>query len=91
MFVFLFPFSHSPLFPFPSLPPPLPPSPPPPPQECCQPQEAFGFEQAEREYTLRTFGQMANRFKSNYFNKHPTVSNTYRDATCTDLVSIVSL
>lgn len=37
-------------------------------QECCKPQEAFGFEQAYRDYSLRAFGQMADAFKSDYFN-----------------------
>ncbi|XP_023986391.1 lysine-specific demethylase 5B isoform X3 [Physeter macrocephalus] len=37
-------------------------------QECSKPQEAFGFEQAARDYTLRTFGEMADAFKSDYFN-----------------------
>lgn len=37
-------------------------------QECSKPQEAFGFEQAARDYTLRTFGEMADSFKSDYFN-----------------------
>uniref|UniRef100_A0A6P8NC90 [histone H3]-trimethyl-L-lysine(4) demethylase n=1 Tax=Geotrypetes seraphini TaxID=260995 RepID=A0A6P8NC90_GEOSA len=37
-------------------------------QECNKPQEAFGFEQAGRDYTLRTFGEMADAFKSDYFN-----------------------
>ncbi|KFP65134.1 Lysine-specific demethylase 5B, partial [Cariama cristata] len=37
-------------------------------QECNKPQEAFGFEQASRDYTLRTFGEMADAFKSDYFN-----------------------
>ncbi|XP_015442054.1 lysine-specific demethylase 5B isoform X1 [Pteropus alecto] len=37
-------------------------------QECSKPQEAFGFEQAARGYTLRTFGEMADAFKSDYFN-----------------------
>ncbi|KAH7937618.1 hypothetical protein HPB49_013660 [Dermacentor silvarum] len=35
--------------------------------EVRKPQEAFGFEQARREYTLQDFGEMADRFKSNYF------------------------
>ena len=30
--------------------------------------EAFGFEQAQKEYTLQTFGEMADQFKSDYFN-----------------------
>ncbi|NP_001002166.2 lysine-specific demethylase 5B-B [Danio rerio] len=37
-------------------------------QECCKPQEAFGFEQAHRDYTLKAFGEMADSFKSDYFN-----------------------
>ncbi|XP_077368986.1 lysine-specific demethylase 5B-B isoform X2 [Festucalex cinctus] len=37
-------------------------------QECSKPHEAFGFEQAFRDYTLRGFGQMADAFKSDYFN-----------------------
>ncbi|KAG9333773.1 hypothetical protein JZ751_010216 [Albula glossodonta] len=36
--------------------------------ECSKPQEAFGFEQAHRDYTLRAFGEMADSFKSDYFN-----------------------
>ncbi|GIX89785.1 hypothetical protein CEXT_172121, partial [Caerostris extrusa] len=41
---------------------------------CCvakainKPQEAFGFEQAQREYTLQEFGQKADEFKTSYFN-----------------------
>uniref|UniRef100_A0A6Q2Z7U8 [histone H3]-trimethyl-L-lysine(4) demethylase n=1 Tax=Esox lucius TaxID=8010 RepID=A0A6Q2Z7U8_ESOLU len=37
-------------------------------QECGKPQVAFGFEQASREYSLRGFGDMADSFKSDYFN-----------------------
>ncbi|XP_030632475.1 lysine (K)-specific demethylase 5Ba isoform X3 [Chanos chanos] len=37
-------------------------------QECRKPQVAFGFEQASRDYTLRSFGDMADSFKSDYFN-----------------------
>ncbi|XP_029011976.1 lysine-specific demethylase 5B-B [Betta splendens] len=37
-------------------------------QECSKPHEGFGFEQAARDYTLRAFGQMADAFKSDYFN-----------------------
>uniref|UniRef100_A0A672IWN5 [histone H3]-trimethyl-L-lysine(4) demethylase n=1 Tax=Salarias fasciatus TaxID=181472 RepID=A0A672IWN5_SALFA len=36
--------------------------------ECSKPREAFGFEQAVREYTLQGFGEMADHFKSDYFN-----------------------
>ncbi|XP_062141947.1 lysine-specific demethylase 5 [Drosophila sulfurigaster albostrigata] len=38
-------------------------------EEVSKPQEAFGFEQAEREYTLQEFGQMADQFKQEYFRK----------------------
>ncbi|KAJ1166012.1 hypothetical protein NDU88_006424 [Pleurodeles waltl] len=37
-------------------------------EECNKPREAFGFEQAVREYTLQSFGEMADNFKSDYFN-----------------------
>ncbi|XP_053321235.1 lysine-specific demethylase 5A isoform X2 [Spea bombifrons] len=37
-------------------------------EECRKPREAFGFEQAVREYTLQGFGEMADHFKSDYFN-----------------------
>lgn len=37
-------------------------------EEHSKPVEAFGFEQAQREYTLQQFGEMADQFKSNYFN-----------------------
>uniref|UniRef100_A0A8C7QG89 [histone H3]-trimethyl-L-lysine(4) demethylase n=1 Tax=Oncorhynchus mykiss TaxID=8022 RepID=A0A8C7QG89_ONCMY len=43
-------------------------------QECCKPQVAFGFEQAGRDYSLRTFGDMADSFKSDYFNMPVHVS-----------------
>ncbi|CAB1336535.1 unnamed protein product [Coregonus sp. 'balchen'] len=36
--------------------------------ECSKPQEAFGFEQAYRDYSLQAFGEMADSFKSDYFN-----------------------
>uniref|UniRef100_A0A8C4GSM0 [histone H3]-trimethyl-L-lysine(4) demethylase n=1 Tax=Dicentrarchus labrax TaxID=13489 RepID=A0A8C4GSM0_DICLA len=36
--------------------------------ECSKPREAFGFEQAVREYSLQSFGEMADQFKSDYFN-----------------------
>ncbi len=44
------------------------------PQECNKPHEAFGFEQAYRDYSLRAFGQMADAFKSDYFNMPVHVS-----------------
>ncbi|XP_061618826.1 lysine-specific demethylase 5A [Phyllopteryx taeniolatus] len=37
-------------------------------EECSKPREAFGFEQAVREYSLQSFGEMADQFKSDYFN-----------------------
>uniref|UniRef100_A0A668AKT3 [histone H3]-trimethyl-L-lysine(4) demethylase n=1 Tax=Myripristis murdjan TaxID=586833 RepID=A0A668AKT3_9TELE len=37
-------------------------------EECKKPSEAFGFEQATREYTLQSFGEMADAFKADYFN-----------------------
>ncbi|XP_075867750.1 lysine-specific demethylase 5A isoform X2 [Nelusetta ayraudi] len=37
-------------------------------EECNKPREAFGFEQAVREYSLQSFGEMADQFKSDYFN-----------------------
>ncbi|XP_067580848.1 lysine-specific demethylase 5D-like isoform X3 [Pseudorca crassidens] len=36
--------------------------------ECKRPPEAFGFEQATQEYTLQSFGEMADSFKVDYFN-----------------------
>ncbi|KAF5303761.1 hypothetical protein FQA39_LY09834 [Lamprigera yunnana] len=36
--------------------------------EVSKPTEAFGFEQAQKEYSLQQFGEMADQFKSNYFN-----------------------
>lgn len=36
--------------------------------EVSKPTEAFGFEQAHREYNLQQFGEMADTFKSEYFN-----------------------
>lgn len=46
------------------------------PQECGKPSVAFGFEQASRNYNLRTFGDMADSFKSDYFNMPVHVSST---------------
>ncbi|CAL9703426.1 unnamed protein product [Knipowitschia caucasica] len=37
-------------------------------EACKKPTEAFGFEQATREYTLQSFGEMADAFKADYFN-----------------------
>ena len=36
--------------------------------EVSKPMEAFGFEQARREYSLQQFGEMADQFKSDYLN-----------------------
>lgn len=44
-------------------------------QECKRPPEAFGFEQATREYTLQSFGEMADSFKADYFNMPVHVSS----------------
>lgn len=38
-------------------------------KECNQKIDAYGFEQARKEYTLQTFGEMADTFKSEYFTK----------------------
>ncbi len=43
--------------------------------EVSKPSEAFGFEQAQREYTLQQFGEMADQFKSEYFNMPVHVSH----------------
>ncbi|XP_073994722.1 lysine demethylase 5 isoform X2 [Rhodnius prolixus] len=37
-------------------------------EEVSKPIVPFGFEQASREYTLQQFGEMADRFKSQYFS-----------------------
>ncbi|KAM6981511.1 lysine-specific demethylase 5C isoform 1-T1 [Tautogolabrus adspersus] len=37
-------------------------------EEVKKPSEAFGFEQATREYSLQSFGEMADAFKADYFN-----------------------
>lgn len=42
--------------------------------QVAKPTEAFGFEQASREYTLQQFGEMADQFKSDYFNMPVHVS-----------------
>jgi len=46
-------------------------------QECSKPREAFGFEQAVREYSLQSFGEMADHFKSDYFNMPVHVCNIH--------------
>lgn len=40
-------------------------------EEVSKPTEAFGFEQAQREYTLQQFGEMADDFKYDYFKMQP--------------------
>ncbi|KAK6176380.1 hypothetical protein SNE40_014678 [Patella caerulea] len=37
-------------------------------QACSKPQDPYGFEQSKREYSLQSFGEMADHFKSTYFN-----------------------
>lgn len=48
-------------------------------KECKKPSEAFGFEQATREYTLQSFGEMADAFKADYFNMPVHVSAPTQD------------
>lgn len=43
--------------------------------EVSKPVEAFGFEQAQKEYTLQSFGEMADKFKQDYFNMPVHVSD----------------
>ena len=43
-------------------------------KECNKPKEAYGFEQAKRQYSLQTFGEMADQFKLDYFNMPVHVS-----------------
>jgi len=38
-------------------------------QECNKKTQAYGFEQARKQYSLQSFGEMADEFKSEYFNK----------------------
>ncbi|XP_076448659.1 lysine-specific demethylase 5A-like [Babylonia areolata] len=38
-------------------------------QACSKPLEMYGFAQSKNEYTLRSFGEMADHFKSTYFNR----------------------
>ena len=35
--------------------------------EVSKPMEAYGFQQAQKEYTLQSFGEMADRFKKDFF------------------------
>ena len=39
--------------------------------------EAYGFEEAGKEYSLHSFGSMADRFKRDYFQKSVKVSDSY--------------
>jgi len=43
-------------------------------QEVKKPPEAFGFSQADDDYTLLSFGQMADRFKTQHFRRPGHVS-----------------
>ncbi|XP_014239393.1 lysine-specific demethylase lid-like [Cimex lectularius] len=38
-------------------------------EEVAKREDAFGFEEADREYTLVEFGEMADAFKTNYFKR----------------------
>ena len=38
-------------------------------KECNKKTQAYGFEQARKQYTLQSFGEMADTFKSEYFTK----------------------
>ncbi|CAG0897430.1 unnamed protein product [Cyprideis torosa] len=40
-------------------------------EQVNQTDMAFGFEQAQKEYTLQSFGEMADRFKREYFGLEP--------------------
>lgn len=44
-------------------------------QECGKPHEAYGFEQAKTQYSLQSFGEMADQFKLDYFNRPVHVRN----------------
>ncbi|XP_064633580.1 lysine-specific demethylase 5A-like isoform X2 [Lineus longissimus] len=37
-------------------------------KECSKPLDPYGFEQAKKEYSLQSFGEMADQFKADYFN-----------------------
>jgi [histone H3]-trimethyl-L-lysine4 demethylase len=36
---------------------------------CKKPTESYGFDQSIRQYSLKEFGEMANKFKSTFFSK----------------------
>ena len=42
-------------------------------QEYDKPLEVYGFEQSKKEYNLQTFGEMADKFKEDYFGLPPEV------------------
>ncbi|KAK9509873.1 hypothetical protein O3M35_004771 [Rhynocoris fuscipes] len=46
--------------------------------DVCKPLEEFGFAQAEREYTLTEFKEMADKFKQNYFKMTPNLVPTQK-------------
>lgn len=46
--------------------------------DVCKPLEEFGFAQAEKEYTLTEFREMAHRFKRKYFKINPTLVPTQK-------------
>lgn len=50
--------------------------------EVSKPLEAFGFEQAQKEYTLQSFGEMADKFKQDYFNMPVHVSPHFKNVYC---------
>lgn len=60
-------------------------------EEVSKPTEAFGFEQAQREYTLQQFGEMADQFKSEYFNMPVHVSRIRYFAVDTVCVCVLFL
>lgn len=47
-------------------------------QEVNKPREAYGFAQAERTYTLHSFGEMADKFKTDYFGMPCHVSEQFK-------------
>lgn len=44
-------------------------------QACSKKKDPFGFEQAGKEYTLESFGKMADQFKKDYFSMPVHVSS----------------
>ena len=45
------------------------------PQACSKPLEPYGFDQSKKDYTLQSFGEMADHFKASYFKMPVHVSN----------------